>query len=371
MSLYLLMVGCIPKAQIIWEESKPEPSWVSKIKKNKTYFYYRGSTVKAESLEIGEKAARQNAYSQVTEYLNTTLESVYEGETTDYDQNIKDVIKAKSAGLIKKAEVVDTYHKKMTRVDKGYTLERYDVHVLVRYPKSEAEKERNRQEEELQNNVQAAFALYQKSKEYETTGAYRQTRRFSREALNILTKVPGAIPLGQGAISNSRELESLLRTQERDAIKHLRRVMVWVREPSLGEGYPHSPLATRLKAVLSQHDFTVVDHQSLDPSTSSIASALEGDLTILTSLQKQGVQYLIVGRSSTVFSSTMLNQHIFDAHGSLKVFETKSGDTILTIPIKQRGNHKDRPRASLNALEEAGEATGKILVKEFLAREKD
>ncbi|GJL53133.1 MAG: hypothetical protein NPIRA02_02650 [Nitrospirales bacterium] len=357
------------KAQIIWDESKPEPSWVTKIQKDDSYFYYRGSAVKAESLELGEKAARQNAYSQVTEYLNTTLESVYEGKTTDYDQDLKDIIKAKSAGLVKKAEVIDSYHKKMTRIDKGYTLERYDVHVLVRYPKSEAEAERKRQEAEVKNNLSAAYELYQKGKGYEATGNYQQSRRFSQEALKILEKVPGAIPLDKGNISNSRELETLLRTQEQNAIRNLRRVMVWVQEPSLGKGHPRSPLSTRVKAILNNHNFTVLDQRTSATSRSAMSDTLEGDKQMLMNLKQKGVQYLVAGKVSTIFSSTTLNQHIFDAQGSLRVIGTKSGDTILTIPIHHRGNHREKTRARLHALEEAGNAVGKTLVNELLARE--
>ncbi|GJL65519.1 MAG: hypothetical protein NPIRA05_04900 [Nitrospirales bacterium] len=367
--LCILTIGCVPKAQIIWEESKPEPSWVTATQKDVTFFYYRGSAVKAESLELGEKAARQNAYSQVAEYLNTTLESVYEGETTDYSQDLKDTIKAKSAGLIQKAEVIDSYHKKMTRVGEGFTLERYDVHVLVRYPKVEAEKERIRQEKEIQQHVIAAYDLYQKGQESEAAGHHQKTRRFSREALDLLANVPGSKPLGTGDVSNSKELASLLRTQEQTAIRNLRKVIVWIQEPSLGKGAPRSPLATRLKAALNHHDFTVLEQRGSGASRTSISAALNGDQKVLAALVQQGAQYLIVGQASTVFSSTTLDQQIFDAQGSLKVLETQSGDTLLTIPINHRGNHRERTRAQVHALEEAGRIAGEDLVKELLARE--
>ena len=364
------MIGC-GGPQIKWETSKPEPSWTTKIQKDRTYFYYHGSAVKAESLELGEKAARQNAYSQVAEYLNTTLSSVYEGETTDYGQDLKDTIKARSDALIQKAEVIDSYHKKMTRTDGKHTIERYDVHVLVQYPKSEAEKERKRQDEEVHNNVVAAFDLYQKGKNHLSTKEYQPARKFSHEALAILAKVKETIPLGKGNVANSRELESLLRTQEEEAITKIRRVVAWVQETSLDEKQDPSHLATRMKATLSQHGFTVLEQRREEESGtgSTFSAAFEGDQSILSQLKKKGAQFLIVGQVSTAFSSTKMNQHFFDAQGVLRIFATDSGDTILTVPVNHRGYHRDRSRASLHALEEAGKEAGEILAKEFLKRE--
>ena len=362
------VVSCTTGPDIKWTESKPKPEWISQIKKDATYFYYHGSVNRAESLEIGEKAARQNAYGQVAEYLNTTLESVYHGETTDYDQDLKDTIKARSEALVQKAEVIDSYHKKMTRIDKNSTIERYDVHVLVRYPKSEAANERKRQDEEVHYNVMAAFDLYKKGKNQLTAQEYHQARRFSHEALKILAKVKGTIAVGKDDVSNSQELESLLRTQEQEAISNIRRVVVWVQETSLDETVEPSRLATRMKATLNQQHFTILDQRMSDESR-SFNAAFAGDKNILRTLKDQGAQYLIVGRASTVFSSTAMKQQFFDAQGTLRVYATDSGDTIVTVPINSRGYHRDRDRASRNALEEAGEAAGKTLVKEFLARE--
>ncbi len=369
--LLLLLNGCAIAPHIEWKESKPEPEWVTQMKKDSNYFYYRGSAVRAETLEIGEKAARQNAFSQVSEYLGTTLESVYEGETTDHSQDIKDTIKARSQALITKAETIDSYHKKMTRIDKNSMTERYDVHVLIRYPKEEAVKERKRQDEEVHNNVMAAFDLYKKGKNHLAAEEYQPAQKFSHEALNILAKVKGTIPLGKGNVANSLELESLLRTQEQEAIMNIRRVVAWVQETSLDKRQDPSHLATQMKATLSQHGFTVLDQRLAEETGTgpTFTAAFKGDKSILSQLKKNGVQFLIVGQVSTAFSSTTMKQHFFDAQGVLRVFATGSGDTILTLPINHRGYHRDRSRASLHALEEAGEATGEILAKEFLKRE--
>jgi len=365
-----MVISCVPKAQIIWQESKPEPAWVNQVKKDATYFYYHGSAVRAESLELGEKTARQNAYSQVAEYLGITLESIYEGQTTDYNQDIKDIVKTKSSAVVQNAEVVDRYHKKMTRVDKGFRLERYDVHVLVRYPKSEAKKERQRQKDEISQNLEAALALYQKSHIALDKGHNVQAKNLSREALQLLTQVPGTRPLGKGNISNNRELESLLQTLEKSAVANLRRVVVWIQEQT--SGLSGSPLATQLKAKLNQHGFTILEQRLIGASHSraSISAALHGDKKILQAMKEGGGQYLIVGRVSTAFSSTTMNQHFFDAKGEIKLFRAPSTDVIFTIPIKNRGHHRDRGRAGSMALEEAGKVAGEILAKKLLELEK-
>ena len=359
------------KSDIQWEESKPEPAWVKSAKKDATFFYYHGSAMRAKTLELGEKAARQNAYSQIAEYLGTNLESVYEGVTTDYDQDLKDSIKAKSAALINNAEVIDSYHKKMTRIDDGFQLERYDVHVLVRYLKSEAKKEHQRQEKEISHNLEAAVALYQKGQTAIAQGNSVQAKKLSSEALQILTKIPGTRPLGKGNISNNRELESLLQTLEKDAITNLRRIVVWVQEQTSGRS--GSPLATQLKAQLNKKGFTVLERRLLGTSASkaSINSAFNGDKNILKALQEHRSQYLVVGRASTAFSATTMNQHFFDAKGTIKLFRAPSTDVIFSIPLNTRGHHRDRARAGSAALEEAGKTAGKILVKKLLELEKN
>lgn len=365
---FLASCATMAKPQIEWTESKPPPSWLTQIKNDKTYFYYRGSHVRAESLEAGEKAARQNAYSQVAEYLKTDLESEYTGTVTDYEQDHKDVIKTRSEALIQKAEVVDSYYKTMTRIDPHSTLTRFDVFVLVRYPRLEADKELKRQQDEVRHKVDAAYDLYQKARVRQDTGDYRQARTFSREALTLLAQVKGALPLGKGGVSNSRELESLVWSQEQAATRNLRRVVVLVQEQN--EGQPHSPsaLAARLKATLTKEGFTVLD-QALTGSAITFESAFLGDQSVLEVLHQKGGQFLIVGQANTMFSSTAMNKHFFQAVGTLRVFNTSSGDTVLTLPIENRGYHRDRTQAGIQALQEAGKVAGKVLVKELLAIE--
>ncbi|WP_447962501.1 hypothetical protein [Nitrospira sp. Ecomares 2.1] len=326
--------------------------------------------MKAESLESGESAARQNAYSQVAEYLYTELKSEYVGEITDFEQSHKDSIQARSSAMVKKAEVMDSYYKKMRRVEGDHVLERYDVYVLVRYPKKEAEAERLRQEQEAYQNVMSALALYQKAKAFLINGEYFEARRFSRDALLLLEHVKGNVSLGESEIANHHELSVLVKTLEEDALRSLHRIIIFVQEPSAGRGNNASGFSLQLISVLSKHGFS-----GLEPSLSRraemvVSTTSEVSIKDVSGIRELGAGLALVGRVSSIYRSTVMGQHLIDAEGALRLLRVDSGDTLLTFSINGRGQDREKSQAVRRALEEAGREAGEYLVKELLAAER-
>lgn len=368
----IFVVGCASKAQIIWEESKPEPTWITQLKSDNEYFYYRGSSVKAESLESGESAARENAYSQVAEYLFTELKSEYVGEITDFEQSHKDSIQARSSAMVKKAEVMDSYYKKMKRVEGDHVLERYDVYVLVRYPKKEAEAERLRQEQEAYQNVMSALALYQKAKAFLINGEYFEARRFSRDALLLLEHVKGNVSLGKSEIVNHHELSVLVKTLQEDALRSLHRIIIFVKEPPGGRGNNASGFSLQLISVLSKHGFSGIEPSlALSGRAEMVVSATsEVSMKDVSGIRELGAGLALVGRVSPIYRSTVMGQHLIDAEGALRLLRVDSGDTLLTFSINGRGQDREKSQAERRALEEAGREAGEYLVKELLAIER-
>jgi len=367
----VVVMGCSSKAQIIWEESKPEPIWLTQLKPDQNYFYYRGSSVKAESLESGESAARQNAFSQIAEYLYTELKSEYVGEITDFEQSHKDFIQARSSAMVKKAEVIDSYYKKMKRVEGDLLLERYDVYVLVRYPKKEAEAERLRQQEEAFQNVMSALTLYQKAKNYYMNAEFFESKRFSHDALLLLETVKGSFALGESEIANNQELSILLKTLKEDSIRSLRRIIILVQEPSEGKGNLASGFSLQLTSVLNEHGFSGLELPlALSGKWDVVVSASEeGRMKDVPGLRELGAGLALVGRISPIYRKTVMGQQLIDAQGVLKVIRMDSGDSLLTFSINSRGQDRDRIQAERRALEEAGREAAEYLVKELSAKE--
>lgn len=363
----LVLTGCT-SVQIIKETSQPtKPGWLSQLPRDDVFFYYIGSNTGAKTLADGENAARKDALVKVAEYLGIDINAQLDMTMTETDQSVKEQLKTKTDALISQAAIVDSYHEKTIRTTHDFKKEMFDVYLLLKYPKEEARKELIRRETETRNKAQAAFNLYQSGKVQESQGNYRQARQFFHEGMDILSQIPTVVSLDQPEVDNTRELASLLKSEERNAIANLRRVVVWVQETNLDQVHSPSTLGTSLQAILTKHEFSVVDqpipHSNLD------AEPLAGDKKVLEALNAQGVMFLIASQAHTIFSSTAMNKHFYKAQGVLSVFSTQTGETLITIPIDSQGYHQDRSQAGLNALREAGKSAGEKLVKELLAKE--
>lgn len=364
---FFFVAGC-GEVKIIKETSQPaKPSWIIQLPKDNAFLYFIGSNSGAKTLEDGENAARKDALAKIAEYLGIDIKAQLDMTMTETDQSVKEHLKTKTDAMINQATIVDTYHEKTTRIDKNFKMEFFDFYLLLKYPREEAQKELVRRQTETRNKAQAAFNLYQSGKVQESQGNYRQARQFFHEGMDILSQIPTVVSLDQPEVDNTRELASLLKSEERNAIANLRRVVVWVQETNLDQVHSPSILGASLQAILTKHEFSVVDqpisHSNLD------AEPLAGDKKVLEALNAQGVRFLIVSQAHTIFSSTAMNKHFYKAQGMLSVFSTQTGEILITIPIDSQGYHKDRPQAGLNALREAGISAGEKLVKELLAKE--
>lgn len=363
----LVLTGCT-NVQILKETSQPtRPDWLSQLPRDDAFFYYIGSNTGAKTLADGESAARKDALVKVAEYLGIDINAQLDMTMTETDQSVKEQLKTKTDALISQATIVDSYHEKTIRTTHDFKKEMFDVYLLLKYPREEAQKELVRRETETRNKAQAAFNLYQSGKVQESQGNYRQARQFFHEGIDILSQIPTVVSLDQPEVDNTRELASLLKSEERNAIANLRRVVVWVQETNLDQVHSPSILGASLQAILTKHEFSVVDqpipHSTLD------AEPLVRDKKVLEALNAQGVRFLIVSQAHTIFSSTAMNKHFYKAQGMLSVFSTQTGEILITIPIDSQGYHQDRPQAGLNALREAGISAGEKLVKELLAKE--
>ena len=262
--------------------------------------------------------------------------------------------------------------KKTTRMAENSRMVAFNVHLLVKYPKDQAQKELARKESEAQQNAFAAYDLYQTGKNHQSLGEHRQAKQFFREGLKLLAEFSTVILLQQEDIQNSRELVARLKSEEQKIIANLRRVVVWTWETNPSGNQPSSNMASHLQAVLQQYNFSIVDHPvSKANASSDLLDEAEwrGDQNVFSVLKSKGVQYLIVAQAETKFSSTEMKNHFYNTRGFLKVFSTQSGEAVMTLPINSRGYDKRKEQAGLQALNEAGTTVGKQVVKKLLARE--
>ncbi|MCA9471269.1 MAG: hypothetical protein MRJ96_07580 [Nitrospirales bacterium] len=366
-----VMVGCASTPEITWTESKSKPQWISQVPLELDFLYFVGSASRADSLESGIQSARHAALSKIAGYLGTDIESEFKMANTESEQNVGESLKANTKAFVVKAISVDFYHKKMTRIEGNSQLEQYDVFVLLKYPKREATEEFIRRQTKDESTVYAAYNLYQTGKEYEKENKFTLSKKYYRDALSLVGQVRTVVPLDEDDVADSQELAILLTRSEENVIRQLRRVVVWVVEKNHDQTNTPSILGAHLTAVLTKHLFTVLD--LTPPKDFEVENVHQLELKdkkpLLRFLKSQGAQFLIAGNGNASSRSFTMNNFFYEAQGTLRVFDIATGDTILTLPIQQRGYDRNEKTAGMNALREAGKVAGELLVNEFLSRE--
>src|SRR5436190_2185847 len=90
------------------------------------------------------------------------------------------------------------YYEKISREVGSGTVDRFDVWVLLKLPRSEVEKERQRQAQEAQQTAAAGVALYREGREQEKQGNVIGALVRYRDALSKAKAVAGSTPTGTG-----------------------------------------------------------------------------------------------------------------------------------------------------------------------------
>lgn len=326
-----LLTHCSKPAQMIREASTPtKPAWVSHPPAaDATFLYVVGVATDAQALQDGKEGATQRAMAQIASFLGTKTRAAFEETSTESDQRLEQRISATTAATIQGAEITDTYHERLIRIDGAIRRERYNVWVLARFPKAEAERERLRQEREKGGRAKTAYALWLSGLNSEQRKQYVQARWTYREALKILVDLDENTTLDQEGLKTAQELRHALDQQMVDVSARLRRISVSV--SISGPGDAQSAFLSSFIAALSKRGFTVSE--------------------------KDGI-VMITGVVTVREGGVVMNNNAAYAEGSLAAIYTPSNQTIGAIPVKAKGFHRIKEKALLEALTEAGAAAG-------------
>jgi len=98
------------------------------------------------------------------------------------------------------------YYEKISREVGSGTVDRFDVWVLLKLPRSEVEKERQRQAQEAQQTAAAGVALYWEGREQEKRGNVIGALVRYRDALSKAKAVAGSTPTGDRDVASASAL---------------------------------------------------------------------------------------------------------------------------------------------------------------------
>ncbi|HEY4769187.1 MAG TPA: hypothetical protein VIH51_01135, partial [Myxococcales bacterium] len=157
------------KAAVKTSSSPRPPAWLAKAPSSSETLYFSGAKEGASSLEEGKTSAIESARSQAAQYIGVEISAEHHDvmSTEEAENMARDTVKSRANAMLRSAELADVYYEKISREVGSGTVDRFDVWVLLKLPRSEVEKERQRQAQEAQQTAAAGVALYREGREQE------------------------------------------------------------------------------------------------------------------------------------------------------------------------------------------------------------
>lgn len=338
------LISCAAPTLIIRETSSPKrPGWIESPQRGEETLYFVGIKTSAETLEEGRNAAIQDAMSKIGDFLGSKIESQFEEYLSDVEERLMHQIKSKSSATVKGAQVVDSYHEKMVRMDKNFRIEKYDVYVLVSFSKSEIEREIERRRRIKEETLKTAYDYYEKGVSRERERSYYEAQRYYNHALSLLESLDEVIINTEDQdIQKNDKLRLNLQASLKRVTSFLSRIelSIEISGPPNGEQIFTSSLISEL----NKHGFTITDR--------------------LPAIR-------ITGKVYVWESSYAMNNYFFYAQGSLSAQRTSDRQIVAHYPFKVKGVHRFKKQAALNALAEAGLKAGEELSEMIFKKERD
>lgn len=356
--------GCSSKPEIIRNASAPNPPrWTQTLPQDQRYLYFVGAKSGAPSLEEGRSAALASALSQASQFIGvqvTARETVIDS-TRAHESMVKSDVTATAGGEVRSAELADSYFESLSRIVGATQFDRFDVWVLVRFPREEAERERARQEEAKRAEAKLAQTQYEEARSAMGSGDFRLAVRLLSEAERRLVPLRGQQLSLDGPHASVAELSSTISRALKDAIAERRRTAVVFSERTLGTPSRTSVSAGRIAEVLTGQGFVVLAPQR--GNVSNEAGAIEA-------ARDAGARIaLLVSADATRTGTVFGTQASCTANVTVRALDVATGAVLAQADKQARGIRGDAGVAASEALREAAEAAADELAKALIARE--
>jgi len=340
--LIVILFNCGTPPQIIYEASSPErPGWIDQPPKGDEILYFVGICTGARSLEEGRETAAKDALKQIAHYIRSDIKSEFYEYLSTIEQKIMINIKNKSSATVQGATVVDSYYRKMTRIERNFILDKYNCYVLISFSKDQAIREIERQKKERKETVERAYQYYMEGITLETQRQYYQSYKFYQLAQDALKSVNEVVLIEKGEIQNSEQLLLLIQNRLQDLIKKIHSVSIKINSESSEKGIVR--FKSSFRSTLTKEGFVV----STDPF------------------------FLIDGIVYLIPSGVVMNNFVYYAEGSVSAKRKDTNMVITTFPFKVKSFHRSMEKSVLNAFHMAGEEAGKGIVQMILEYEED
>lgn len=269
------------------------------------------------------------------------MRSEFQEKTTELEKHLSRQLRSRSESNLFGVQLVDWYFEKVTRLDKNFSLEKYDVYVLTSYSKGSAFEERDRQMKMKKSQSLSALELYGRGKKSCSDGKVWLGIKMFKQASKILEELGGGVEFFEGSIQDTNELGSLLQNEIQKTMELLRGYSLSVQVA----GAENGALAFN----------------------SSFMGALSPSGYVL---QKENPSLNIVGEIRLMKGGLVLGNRVYTAQGNVSVEKKGDGKTIASAHVNAKGFHRELNQSALNALEEAGKNAAETLIEQLIRYEK-
>ena len=348
----LAMIGaaCADKPGAIKTTSSPKPpAWLARATSDSQTLYFTGAKEGASSLEDGKESAVEAARSQAAQYIGVEISAEHSDvmSTEEAENKAKDTVKSRATAMVRSAELADVYYEKISREAGSGTIDRYDVWALIKLPRAEIQKERERQQQESSETVKAGLGRYREGLAQAKAGDVLAALVRFRDVLAQLKGQAQNIGTGDAQIPTSGRLKQLAGDAAAATQTKVRRAILvapdWV--------------AGAVTQALSAKGFTA----RAQPGASEEAALAEA--------RAQGTPWVIVVHASTTPGGQVFAQVAASAALDVRALDARSGAVVASTQKQAKGVGRTPEAAQQAAASEAGLGAGNDLAAALVAKE--
>jgi len=347
----LIAAACGPEkpAAIRTSSSPKPPAWLAKTTSDSATLYFSGAKEGSSSLEEGKDSALEAARSQAAQYIGVEISAEHSDvmSTEEAENKAKDTVKSRANAMVRSAELADVYYEKISREAGSGTIDRFDVWVLIRLPRAEIEKERERQKQEARETVKAALGRYREALAQQKAGDELAALIRFRDVLTQLKGQGQNVETGDTAIASAGKLKQLAQDAAASSQSKVRRAIViapdWV--------------AGAVTQALSAKGFTA---QTQTGATEQAA---------LAAAKAQGTPWVIVVHATTTPGGRVFAQVAASAALDVRALDARNGAVVASTQKQAKGVGRTPEAAQQAAASEAGLGAGNDLAAALVAKE--
>jgi hypothetical protein len=348
-ALLLAACGSGRPAAVRTTSSPKPPAWLAKAPGSSDTLYFSGAMEGASSLEDGKAGALDSARSQAAQYIGVEISAEHSDvmSTEEAENKAKDVTKSRAAAMVRSAELADVYYEKVSREAGSGTIDRFDVWVLIKLPRAEVQKERERQDQVARESVKASLSRLREAQVQEKAGNVLAALVRYRDVVTQMKSAGENIETGDAQIPKSGRLRQIAEDAASKMQSRVRRAIVvapdWV--------------AGSLTQALSAKGFSARTQSGMDENAA------------LAAAKAQGMPWVIVVRATSTPGGQVFSQVAATASLDVRALDASSGAVVASSQKQAKGVGRTPEAAQQAAASEAGLGAGNDLAAALVAKE--